>query len=258
MLHLHLRRPCPELQTSRPAMPASLPTGPCWLPYAVPTATVASPICRPAGIVDIAANQISSLGGVGSRSIGTTAHTGQFDPRDTGPVWRLQNMVEQRFGSPQENWNPEGLTGFSLRYTFAADPLTDARGQIVLDSIVRDRTLIVNLSSTQIPDHAHVVEYQVRQVDGRPLPGWLDRAGDRVLIGERPVDVEEIKLHVIAVMSDGTTIERDVVIQTNSGEIQPLAETKRSEAVPLFSDQLTRFADAGQTDFDRLLVALAG
>jgi hypothetical protein len=123
---------------------------------------------------------------------------------------------------------------------------------------VRDRTLIVNLSSTQIPDHAHVVEYRVMQADGRPLPGWLDRAGGNVLIGERPVDVEEVKLHVIAVMSDGTTIERDVVIQTNSGEIQPLKETKRSDAMPLFSDQLRQFADAGDNEFERLLLALAG
>jgi hypothetical protein len=59
-------------------------------------------------------------------------------------------------------------------------------------------------------------------------------------------------------MSDGTTIERDVVIQTNSGEIQPLKETKRSDAMPLFSDQLRHLAERDNTEFERLLLALAG
>ena len=204
-----------------------------------------------AGIVDAAANQISSLGGA-------TTSGGHIDPRDTSPVWRLQNLISERFSHQTETWNPEGLTGFSLRYTFAADPLSTARGQIVLDSMVRDRQLIVNLSHTGIPDHATVVEYRVMQADGRPLPGWLDNSGQNVLMGEHPVDVEVIKLRVIAIMSDGATIERDVVIQTNSGEIQPLKETKRSDATPLFSDQLTTFAERDQAEFDRLLKALAG
>jgi VCBS repeat-containing protein len=212
------------------------------------------------GIVDLAANQISHLGGLANRGglVGSTGQFGTTDPRLTSPVWQLQNLISERFGAPGSNWNPEGLTGFSLRYTFAADPASNARGQIVLDSIVRDRTLIVNLSSTRIADHAHVVEYRVMQADGRPLPGWLDRAGANVLIGERPVDVEEIKLHVIAVMSDGSTIERDVVIQTNSGEIQPLKDTKRTDVMPLFSDQLRQFAERDETEFERLLTALAG
>ena len=77
-----------------------------------------------------------------------------------------------------------------------------------------------------------------------------------MLIGERPADVEEIKLRVIAVLSDGTTIERKVVIQTVSGEIQPL-EDKRSEVIPLFSDRLRAEAGRDDADFDQLLKALA-
>ena len=203
-----------------------------------------------AGIVDAAANQISGLNGSGI--------AGHIDPRDTGPVWRLQNLITERFAAQADSWSPEGLTGFSLRYTFAADPLSSARGQIILDSMVRDRQLIVNLSHTDIAGHAKVVEYRVMQADGRPLPAWLNNSGQNVLIGEHPVDVEVIKLRVIAVMSDGTTLERDVVIQTNSGEIQPLKETKRADATPLFSEQLTTFAERDQTEFERLLKALAG
>ena len=220
----------------------------------LPTGVTAS------GIVDLAANQISHLGGLASRGalIGSADQFGPTDPRLTSPVWQLQHLISERFGAPSDTWNPEGLTGFSLRYTFAADQTSNARAQIVLDSLVRDRTLIVNLSSTRIDGHAHVVEYRVMQADGRPLPSWLDRAGTNVLMGERPVDAEEIELHVIAVMSDGTTIERDVVIQTNSGEIQPLKETKRTDVIPLFSDQLRQFAKRDETEFERLLTALAG
>jgi hypothetical protein len=120
---------------------------------------------------------------------------------------------------------------------------------------VRDRTLIVNMSGTSIPNHARIAEYRVMQADGRPLPSWLDRAGGQVLIGERPADVEFIKLRVIAILTDGTSIERDVIIQANSGEIKPLNE-KRAEAPALFSDELK--AKAGQSDdaFDELLNAL--
>ena len=205
------------------------------------------------GIIVAAANQISGLGGIGSGRDGATAS--HMDPRHTNPVWRLENLIEREFGRPESNWNPEGLTGFSLRYTFASDPRLATVAQVVMESMVRERTLIVNLSSTAIPDHAHVIEYRVMQADGRPLPGWLDRAGAQVLIGERPVDVEEIKLRVIAILSDGTTIERSVVIQTMSGEIKPL-EDKRANVVPLFTDQLRTEATRGDAEFDNLLKAL--
>ena len=203
------------------------------------------------GIIVATANQISNLGGLGGIAGGS-----HIDPRTTNPVWRLEQMIERQFGRSDATWNPEGLTGFSLRYTFASEQSTNSHAQLVLDSLVRDRTLIVNMSGTSIPDHAKIVEYRVMQADGRPLPGWLDRAGPQVLIGERPADVEVIKLRVIAILSDGTSIERDVVIQANSGEIKPLNE-KRAEAPPLFSDDLK--AKVGQSDaaFDQLLKSLA-
>ena len=122
---------------------------------------------------------------------------------------------------------------------------------------MRDRTLIVNLSSTSIPSHSRVVEYRVMQADGRPLPGWLDRVGTQVLMGEHPVDVEVVKLRVIAILSDGTSIERDVEIRTTTGEIQPL-KAKPAAVVPLFTDQLRRAGEQGSEDFQRMLKALGG
>jgi hypothetical protein len=97
----------------------------------------------------------------------------------------------------------------------------------------------------------------VMQSDGRPLPAWLDRAG-LTLQGHRPADSETLKPKVTGVLSDGTTVERDVVIQTTSGEIQPLKADKRATFAPTFSDQLQTYADAQDIDFDRLQLALAG
>ncbi len=200
---------------------------------------------KTSGIVVAAANGISPLG----------SSTSALDPRVLNPVWRLQQMIGTEYGRSQDTWNPEGLTGFSLRYTFATD-VDQGKAQIVLDSMVRDRTLIVNLSSTALPDHASVVEYKVVQANGKPLPAWLDRAGPSVLIGERPVDVEAIRLRIIALLSDGTTVERDVEIQTVSGEIKPYT-AKHVAVVPLFSDQLRTQTEQDGSDIESLLKALA-
>ena len=127
----------------------------------------------------------------------------------------------------------------------------------MLESLVRERTLIVRMSSTEIPHHAHVVEYRVMLADGRALPSWLDRAGPELLIGERPADAEEIQLRVIAVLSDGTLIERDVRIQTMSGEIQALTTGKRAELVPMFTNQIEAQLPDRQSGMDDLARALA-
>jgi hypothetical protein len=58
-------------------------------------------------------------------------------------------------------------------------------------------------------------------------------------------------------MSDGSIIERDVVIQTMSGEIQPLTG-KRAELPLIFSDQIRQFAQRETQEFDDLIRALAG
>ena len=138
------------------------------------------------------------------------------------------------------------------------DSQTGQEAQVVVESLVRERTLILRVFSTELPNYAKVVGYRVTMADGRALPAWLDRVGSQVLMGERPVDAEEVKLHVTAILSDGSTIERDVVVQTNSGEIQPLKLGKRSEAAPLFTDQLGHFAKLNDNQFERLLSALAG
>jgi Cadherin-like domain len=203
------------------------------------------------GIVDTVANQISGLGGSGDRS-----NSSRNVIEDTNRVWSLARDLELYSGREQGTWDIEGLTGFSLRFTFAEDRITHDTAQVVFESMVRERTLIVRMSSRELLAHAHVVEYRVMQADGRALPAWLDRAGPQLLIGERPADAEEIQLRVIAVLSDGTAIEHSIKIQTMSGEIQPLTSGKRADLAPMFSRQIQAELPDRQPAIDGLSWAL--
>jgi VCBS repeat-containing protein len=208
------------------------------------------------GIIQLTANRISQLGGFADARTGIANAT--REPQDIHPLWRAGHFNEDRSTHGTMTWRPEGLTGFSLRSTFAIDSSSGAEAQVVMESLIRDRTLIVRLSSTEVPQHAHVVGYEVTSADGSPAPAWLDRIDAGVLMGQWPVDAEFLDLRVKAILSDGTTVERDVEIQLNSGEIQPLKLEKRTEVIPLFSDQLQRHAQQKDSEFDILIMALTG
>jgi large repetitive protein len=207
------------------------------------------------GIISAVANQISGLGGIAGRIAGT----GQLE-RATQP-WSLERMIDGPTTRADGGSDLQGLTGFSLRFNTADGTIPDGilagSSQIVLESLVRHGNLIITLSSLAIPGQAEVIDYRVMQADGRPLPAWINRTG-QTLQGHRPADTETLQLKVIGMLSDGTTIERDVIIQTMSGEIQPLTALKRADLAPTFSEQLRTFAEAPDVAFDRLQLALAG
>ena len=207
------------------------------------------------GIVDAVANQISSLAGLGG--VHGAGGNGHIEPVEISRPWQIEQYAEMHAGRSDLSWDPKGMTGFSLRYTYDHGTSDGQKAEIIFESFVRDRTLILQMTSTTIPQHASVLEYRVLQADGRPLPQWLDRAGPEVLIGQRPADVEQINLRVIAILSDGTTIEREVTVQTNSGEIQPFKPGKRAEIAPLFSEQLAQRLLLDSKERDELALALA-
>jgi hypothetical protein len=112
------------------------------------------------------------------------------------------------------------------------------QGQLILETLVRDQTLLVQISNTFALSGKNVSEYRVMQADGRPLPDWLERVGAGLLAGKRPANSETLNLRVIAVLSDGTSETREVTIRTNSGEIQPLSPGKHTEVPTRFSHHL--------------------
>ncbi len=143
----------------------------------------------------------------------------------------------------------DALTGFSLRSAAGS-----TGGDIVIESMVQGKTLIVKMSGEGLPNG---IKWTASSANGGPLPGWLSFAGDGVLIGERAADAEEIELRFTAELPDGTVVVRYVKIQTMSGEIQQL-DRSRSGWVPprLIWDQLKAHPMIEERDIRQLARAL--
>ncbi len=142
-----------------------------------------------------------------------------------------------------------GLSSFSLKLT------SSSRGAAaVIETFMRDRVLIINLSLADRDVDHRAVEWKVQRADGRPLPSWLSPAGNDILMGEHSVDEEWIDLRVTGVLPDGTVVVNEVRIQTRTGEIQPLKLGKSGAVSPrVLWDQL--HADPAVND--RQVTALA-
>ncbi len=158
-------------------------------------------------------------------------------------------------------WGPEGMTGFSLRYGAPGTLGGSAESEVlVVESLVRQRTLMINAQALGRISGQAITEFRFVQANGKPLPSWLDEASDGFLIGERPVNVERIEIRVIAVLEDGTTIEKDVVIDTVAGDVKPLASSQRTELPAMFSKQFaaaTKLNGAEVEALARVLTTLA-
>ncbi|MGL4525595.1 MAG: Ig-like domain-containing protein, partial [Aestuariivirga sp.] len=185
------------------------------------------------GIVLSAANGVRSLGGMGS--LGANGII-----LETIRAERAREMLSYAgldfrvFGG-----GIDGLTGFSLRSNVPGNlGSLGSEEQVIIESLVRNRTLIVQISNTIDPGEKRIVDYKITQADGTPLPEWLDRAGRDLLIGERSANEEIIKIRVEAIYSDGTVVVQEVKIETATGEIQPLTPGKQGSLAPaLFGDQ---------------------
>jgi len=209
------------------------------------------------GAVLDAANDAASLDGA-DRIVSSGPRLG-VDHRMVHPVWALQEALRRSLESDMP-WDVRGLTGFSLRYGLDRwGETTDTDGaQIVVESIVRDRVLMMQLSDTAERLGKRVIEFRVTGAGGAPLPDWLDRVGGKLIVGERPSDQEQVELRITAILSDGTVVTREIRVHTVSGEIQPLDKMRKAEAPSMFSDQVRRFASAGHDDIEDLRRALAG
>ncbi len=174
------------------------------------------------GIVIETVNGASSLGGIvgvvnGEMTVAAAAadlpgHT--LDP--TAPVTTSAAI------------DLHGLTGFSLRMDLA-NPGNSGRTdpQIVIETLVREETLIIQLSSRASSGTNSIADYKVMSADGSPLPTWLDPVNRDLIVGRRPADVEDLLLRIIVVHTDGRTEARNVQIETVSGEIKPLPAAHR-------------------------------
>jgi CshA-type fibril repeat protein len=205
------------------------------------------------GIVLAATNAIESLGGIApSLDIAGLIVAAEVERLEN--LRTLEPLTRQHFGPPSlQAWEPHGLTGFSLRYDVTGAIGSSAHAILVVETLVRQETLMVQLSSESERDRDQPVEYRVTRSDGRPAPAWLDRVGRDFLIGRPPVNEEEISLRIVAIYADGRTVVRDVVIQTTTGEIQPVKLERRSEGPAMLSAQFSLAAAGGRTATDDLV-----
>ncbi|MBX9926717.1 MAG: cadherin-like domain-containing protein, partial [Hyphomicrobiaceae bacterium] len=201
------------------------------------------------GIVVDTVNGISPLSqGLGVSSLSDVAS--QLPPDQARTIWETAFYPGSRSSFPSE---PEGLTGFSLRLGLAGYSIESSdRSQVIIETLVRERTLIVQISNTA-GSEKRVVDYRVLRADGGPAPAWLDRVGPNLLVGQRPADVEQIGLRVIVVFSDGTTEAKSVSIETMSGEIKPLLVGDRADIRLPFMEQLAGGNSGLDREFERAL-----
>ncbi len=185
------------------------------------------------GIIVRAANGVRSLGGIGQFAESGTSIIGET-VRYARQLDFSRSPVVVRGGT---SGDLEGLTGFSLRSEIRGNLAGLGDGEmLIIESLVRDDILNLQLSNTISQGNRQIVGYRVTQIDGRPLPGWLERVGTDFLLGERPADIELLELRVEGVFNDGTVVVQEVEIQAVTGEIQPLKKPAPI-APPLFRDQ---------------------
>ena len=169
----------------------------------------------------------------------------------------LERRLMTELGPRYELIDAEGFSGFSLKIGLLGDSSGDgAKDQVVIETLVREKYLMIQLSTALVSDARTVVDYEVHQFNGQQLPEWLDRADQAVFLGERPADVERIALSVTVIYDDGSTEVRNVEIETKTGNIRPIIEKQASSQPLLFQRQFNAMempADHSVDDLSKLL-----
>ena len=194
------------------------------------------------GIILDVVNHINGLNGSDFGEGGVVGvAASDLEPQRLSEIWGAAGGMLRALDRALNGGVPEGLSGFSLRMSLVEPGLEDSstRSQIIVESLVRDGILILRFSNSGNAD-GKIIDYRVMQANGAPLPNWLERAGDDLLIGRRPADTDQITLKIIVIYVDGTSEEKSVAVSSASGEIRPIAGP-RSVEVPTFADQFPRY-----------------
>ena len=210
------------------------------------------------GIIIQTANQIDNLHGTGSNA-GATDDVQSALSNDS--LWQFAQAMDKFNDTGADSWQPQELTGFSLRQPFAQGTgHEDSVGanHIVIDTLVRHEQLFIQVTRDGQADGEQIAEFRFTRADGRALPDWLRAAQGGLLIGNRPVNVTHIDISVTAVLDDGSVQTTAVTIQTTSGEIKLLEKISLNGDLGLtFAEQLTGHSESESTSLDQLAKALA-
>ena len=174
------------------------------------------------GIVLRTVNGIDKLDGL--------QQLGQLDAGRNHPVLRAIDLeraaalAARAFPSTRGFWDVQSLTGSSVRMHIATEPHVgnmESLGQIIVDTMMRDRVIFVEISNRLPLDSSVRVEsITVLRADGRPLPTWIDVADNGLLLAQAPVGGGALDMRIHARLTDGTIITRAVTLQLATGEVQ--------------------------------------
>lgn len=92
--------------------------------------------------------------------------------------------------------------------------------------------------------------------DGRALPAWLGRPSFNRLEGLPPAGQSVLDLRVHALLSDGTVIRRELRIDLATGAIERREPQRRAREVPLFGEQIRKFAHLSDAGVSTISAAL--
>jgi len=208
------------------------------------------------GIVHDAANEVLSLQSIENADPVDPAVLDAVHAIDELRKLHIENLDRYPLSGSTalfENWDVEGLTGFSQRFGYDdALKVTDGNsvtGQLIIETYVRDRILFIDVNNTFDPNvHGRVTGYRVEMIDGSPVPEWLRVVRDGFFVAERPADLPDLKLKISAVMANGQEISRGVHIDGPTGEIQRL--TLRDDSVDKTQPTMIFDGDSGEAKYE--------
>jgi VCBS repeat-containing protein len=165
------------------------------------------------GIIVQTVNNLQSLGGTG-----TIGNAGA-DGTQNSDIRQMSQRLAEITGTSLKSWDVAGLTGFSVKID-AGSALSETGGHLTVGTLVQQNTLYIEIrNDLEFKNQESVQKYDIKMANGEPLPSWLKLTTGGLLVGERPVQSEEITLQITAIISDGSKLEKMVSIQTRNGEI---------------------------------------
>ncbi len=176
------------------------------------------------------------------------------DPRGETSLDRYLRFDADRSESDRNLPEVQGFSrSMELRPQFGDDGV---RGELTVQSVLRGRTITLEFSSSFNGADQRTTEYRVLQADGRPLPDWLERAGKDIVVGDMPVDLDEIRLKIVAILADGSSTERNIIVDLSTGEIRPAPDQLGWSRPPIFQESFALSSEFTEAQLAFLAEAL--
>ncbi len=152
--------------------------------------------------------------------------------------------LQNRYGDSTDPFAAGGLIGFSLKSDVSGVSGSEgsvAAPKIVIDTLMRQGQLFVEITNTiDMGMDKSATRYDVTRPDGKPLPDWVQKADNGLLMANVPADQPPLDLKIVVTLENGSFVEQLVHIKTASGELQPVEFEGHIQSTGGFSDQLNR------------------